>query len=202
MQSNYMYGRLRQTIEAIQQDCIKNNEKFLTRRTDQVKINLSKSISLVTASNSFFKMFVDYIEFLNNEYLTSDSFFNLTISEGLRSRVKLKESALLKLKKYQNKELESGSLSMNKCLNDLIGMRLILNKIEGNASSVRSELDELKQQKIISRWYFREDGEYRGYHCYFKANNNSFPWELQIWDTKWEIKNLNEHQRHEAEKVC
>lgn len=202
MQSEYTYEGLRRIIEAIKEDCVQSNEKFLSDRTNPVKINLSKSISKTTASNGFFKMIVDYTEFLTQEYLTSDNFFNLTINYGLRSRVKLRESILIKLKKYQTNELNSGSLSMNRCLNDLIGMRVILNGIEGSESCVRSELNELKQLGIISRWYFREDGDYQGYHCYFKLDNNSFPWELQIWDTKWQTKNLEDHKRHEAEKVC
>lgn len=200
MQLEYTYSGLERIIKTIKQNCVQNNESFFSKYDN--KINFKKSIAQVTSSNTFFELVVNYTEFLNKEYLTSDSFFNLIINEGLQCRVKLRKSILTKLNKYQNKEIDSGeSYPMIKCLNDLIGMRVILCGVMANKEQIEDELTELRNRGVIYRYYFREDGDYKGYHCYFKMNNKSFPWELQIWDKKWESKNLIEHKRHENEKI-
>lgn len=87
-----------------------------------------------------------------------------------------------------------------KTINDLMGMRIIVNQLEDNQYEIEQLLRQLRNEKIISRFYFRQDGKYRAIHCYFQTNNHYFPWELQIWDLQDAETNYYEHIQHEKRK--
>jgi len=87
-----------------------------------------------------------------------------------------------------------------KVLNDFLGTRLILPGIEDEQVALNKLLEDLRERKIISRYYVRNDGNYRATHCYLQSDNRFFPWELQIWDKKRENLNRLEHKRHVRER--
>lgn len=43
--------------------------------------------------------------------------------------------------------------------------------------------------------------EYKATHIYFKKNNYNFQWELQIWNKKDEINNINSHEKYKQEYI-
>ncbi len=81
-----------------------------------------------------------------------------------------------------------------------LGIRLVACGINDNMEEIINLLDQKKDNKIISRYYHRDDGKYHAIHCYFKKDNYSFPWELQLWDELDKKANLEDHVRHEKEK--
>ena len=192
---NYNKDSLTNLISLINESCRFANSNF----GDSNGINLSKSIQFVTSDEDFNSMLISYLNYLNNEFIVSANFIEISKC-GLRARIKERNSIYIKLKHYKERELKKGSLSLNRCLNDLMGFRVIINGLLMNQDEVKSTLDYLHEQKIIWRWYLREDGLYKGYHCYFKVDNLSFPWELQLWDSDWEDNNIKDHKRHENEK--
>ena len=120
---------------------------------------------------------------------------NLKLVNSVNTRVKALNSIQDKIEKYENKK-ESGKIPIKKCLNDIFGLRIILNK------SV--PYDEI--QKYIEKNYpvlkcikaFR--GEYKAIHVYFGNDDNmKFQWELQIWNKEDEDTNFVSHAKHKQE---
>jgi len=89
---------------------------------------------------------------------------------------------------------------VSKIINDLFGARIVLSGTEAQQERLDRLLQRLKDSQVISRYYTRHDGKYHATHCYFQSDNRYFPWELQIWDKKRELKNYSEHVRHEKER--
>lgn len=42
---------------------------------------------------------------------------------------------------------------------------------------------------------------YKALHIYFKKDNYSFPWELQIWNQIDEINNIDSHEKYKQDYV-
>lgn len=42
---------------------------------------------------------------------------------------------------------------------------------------------------------------YKAIHVYFKVDNYSFPWELQIWNKNDEMNNIYSHQKYKQDYV-
>lgn len=43
--------------------------------------------------------------------------------------------------------------------------------------------------------------DYKATHIYFKNNNFSFQWELQVWNKLDEIKNIQSHEKYKQDYV-
>lgn len=112
-----------------------------------------------------------------------------------RYRIKVFASLMTKLEYNQD-----AHRYMAKIINDLMGIRVILPNLYQNQDLLGRWLESLVAQKVISRYYFRRDGNYRAIHCYFQSQNDYFPWELQIWDLKDARQNYQEHIYHEMRK--
>lgn len=98
------------------------------------------------------------------------------------------------------REQRVGAIAVNKSLNDLIGFRIILVGVEQNTPLITELLCQKCNTRKISRFYFRDDRDYHAIHCYFKLDNYSFSWELQIWDKINKDKNLYAHEEHERQR--
>ena len=98
---------------------------------------------------------------------------------AVSARVKAPNSVEYKIQSYKTERHGSGKVPINKCINDLFGARIFLEVplsfedvygfVEENYSSKYRCIDSSKQ-------------DYKAVHIYFKENNQSFPWELQIWN--------------------
>lgn len=124
----------------------------------------------------------------------------LKYSEFLRMRVKQYDTAYHKVLAKSISEESEGEYPIIKVINDLMGMRIILPNVNDNYDHIKALLNCLKKQKIISRFYHRDDHKYHAFHCYFKKSNITFPWELQIWNQKDEQENVTAHLRHNQER--
>lgn len=87
------------------------------------------------------------------------------------------------------------SIVINKCLNDLLGCRIILdNHLELNEIFIF--LEQKYRNNNCIKVLHRENPNkhnYRAVHVYIKKDNYCLPWELQIWLEKDKIINENEH---------
>ncbi|WP_262443108.1 nucleotidyltransferase family protein, partial [Acinetobacter ursingii] len=107
-------------------------------------------------------------------------------------RVKTLESIDDKINRYS---LNTDQYPVNNWLNDIFGARIILNTQE--VEELSELLDGWQEKFGLKNWYFRDKSGYRGLHTDFKNNSNFyFAWELQIWDEKDELTNIENHEKY------
>lgn len=118
---------------------------------------------------------------------------------NIKGRIKNDDSIMLKIGKKAKQE--DGKFPINKCLNDLLGFRIIDSEYGTNIAPLKVYLDDIiKNKKARIRQMKRNNGAYSAYHVYFRGENNYFfPVELQIWDKKDEKSNLASHVIYKKE---
>ncbi len=121
--------------------------------------------------------------------------FNTNESK-INIRTKAKNSIEYKIKNYIENH-EDGKVPINKCFNDLFGIRIICentlthNEILNLVNNKYTGLKCINSSKL----------NYKATHIYFKKNNFSFQWELQIWNKVDEISNINSHEKYKQDYV-
>lgn len=169
---------------------------------DYIGINLSKKLVVdVMDPKRKHPEYMEYIfkhrSFLNEELTLYSLELNNKCCE---TRVKTQNSTESKLFKYMNgregKSNLHGEMSLNKCLNDLYGLRYIFKE---NVYTLDEVIEHVKtvfpDLKVINS---SKDG-YKGVHVYFKENNYTFPWELQIWNSADAQGNKISHSKYKQE---
>ncbi|MCQ2079775.1 MAG: hypothetical protein MJZ38_06965 [archaeon] len=147
---------------------------------------------------SFFESIYGYTTFLNQNH-KPESLFNIE-GDGylLTCRVKNQNSIQDKYNEYSMERRQKiGDVNVNKCFNDLFGIRVIYNINELKKENIQY-LEERYPIKINERSVPPNDSGY-GYtaiHIYFKEDNTTFQWELQIWLAKHRESNLKSHSHH------
>ena len=176
-------------------------EEFTAKWNDEykgVKINLRKKTikEVGGVDGPLYGDVVSYLSFLNENSplitvcLLQHGEFVFRVS----CRVKARNSVVYKMDHYTNtKEHEFGNVSVNKCLNDLFGARLILDD-----NITFEELNALVNDLGIKniRCMDSSKGDYLASHIYFRKDNKNFPWELQIWTKQNELNNLESHKMY------
>ncbi len=169
--------------EIISNKCIISNNTNI--------INLKKKYVEHLQNENNLKYIMTYRNNLVNETLKlSDKLGQLKII----SRVKTVNSIRDKINKYIFKE-GNGKYPINKCLNDIFGMRIIIS----NESDYTYICNKLNADYKNCKAYVRQDNEYEAVHFYFKVNNKMFPWELQIWKQCDEDKNKLSHSKYKQQ---
>ncbi len=129
----------------------------------------------------------------NPSIMFSDQSFESDIS----SRLKNVNSIQFKIEDYY-KNHQNGKIPINKCLNDIMGIRIILKEemtLENIIGYLKKEFPELKVINSSKK-------DYKAVHVYFgKGNNYLFRWELQIWLKKDEINNLLSHHKYKQDYI-
>ncbi|MDT2861307.1 hypothetical protein [Lactococcus lactis] len=123
-----------------------------------------------------------------------------------RLRVKQPESAINKIYHYKLTH-EDGKIPLQKCLNDLVGFRIIIDS-SFSYDDIKEYIEQSPRIKVpLMKIYVRKDYDeegklsYIGVHAYFKSGNNSFfPWELQIWKGVDEQSNEFSHTQYKAKR--
>lgn len=149
----------------------KNAPKYNFKKVEVIKIHMDEDFLLYTES---------YRNFLNQ----NSTEIQLYIEEkckniSIESRVKNSNSLLDKLERYCTSKHEDGKVPVYKCLNDLFGLRINLAE-SPDLSSLYCQL----VSKLDTKKYRLTDSSKNGYnalHVYFKFDNSTFQWELQIW---------------------
>lgn len=163
------------------------------------KINLKNTVVCDILENKvLLDAIINYREFINenNIQLVLDFKQFTTEKSKVNIRTKAKNSIEYKIKNYMENH-ENGKVPINKCFNDLFGIRIIVkdgltyNEIENLITNKYSNLKCINSSKK----------DYKATHIYFKKNNFSFQWELQIWNKIDEINNIQSHERYKQDYV-
>lgn len=158
----------------------------------------SKLVKDIEKNMEYLLDVVNYRDFLNgNEY---DKILNLSLNP-LISHVRIKQlnSIFYKFIKYLTKKIDGkkGSIPINKCFNDLFGLRIITER----KFDYEEVNDFIKKEfpfcKCINAT--RANGDYNAVHIYFKQDNMHYQWELQLWFKGDEEKNHLSHKKHKQE---
>lgn len=147
------------------------------------RINLNKEkvkrISLINDVDFYFAFFNAVSKYRENlkqltaEYPVNNSFL-------VESRVKNINSISSKIYQYINYKSEKGEVAINKCLNDLYGVRLILKRI-----SFKNEMKLIKEiieeNRLECKVINASKQKYKAIHLYLKGDSSSLRWEIQFW---------------------
>ena len=124
-----------------------------------------------------------------------NSIQGLKLNSFVSCRVKALNSIQYKIENYK-KTHENGKIPIKKCLNDLFGIRIIVEeKLEFDV--VKNFITErFKSVKCI----LSDKGDYKAIHIYFGNDDNTkFRWELQLWNIKNANKNYESHAKYKQD---
>ncbi len=127
-----------------------------------------------------------YREFLLSNNI--DTHMN-NLSQKIEARIKNKNSIQYKVESY-TKTHENGNIPLNKCLNDIFGIRIIIEE----QITQKEIMDWIKEKYPKLKCINSNKLDYRAIHIYFgKGNNSLFQWELQIWLKENKENNYKSH---------
>lgn len=106
-------------------------------------------------------------------------------------RIKIKNSVYSKIDRYNDSELK-GKVPIIKCLNDLLGIRFIIEDTDCY-NCVLNKVEENFKDKKHYKFIDSSKNGYKGYHLYIKIDNYMFPFEIQFWKKEDEKTNKNYH---------
>lgn len=120
----------------------------------------------------------------------------------IHTRTKARNSIEGKLKLYNGPKHHNGNIPINKCMNDLLGFRIIIDDefsfldIKDFVESNYSNLSGYKLKCIDS-----SKNGYFAIHIYFskEGSNYFFPWELQVWKKSDEVNNIFSHKKYKQD---
>ena len=194
-----MLEELKKLIEFIQFEYKEFNNKW-KNSGNYVKINLKNNeVRDLLENKEMLETIFNYREFINenNIQLVMDFKQFNTEKSKVNIRAKTRNSIEFKIKNYTLTH-ENGKIPINKCLNDLFGIRIVCTE-EINFDVVNSLVEkEFKNLKCIDST--KEQG-YKATHIYFKEDNFNFQWELQVWNKSDEINNINSHEKYKQDYV-
>lgn len=193
-----MLNELENLIEFIQIEYTDLSDKW-EESNYYAKINWKNTLVYELLENEkTLNIIFNYREFINenNIKLVMDfKQFNTDIAK-VNIRAKLRNSIEFKIKNYILNH-ENGEIPINKCLNDLFGIRIICKKEISNA-----QINELIRNKFPNlKCIDSSKKDYKATHIYFKKDNFSFPWELQIWNEINEKNNIYSHEKYKQDYV-
>lgn len=113
---------------------------------------------------------------------------------SVTSRVKAQNSIEFKLENYVANH-EGGRIPLKKCLNDLLGIRIVIDDEFSHQDVKRYMNEKFPEYKCIESSKL----SYIATHIYFENGNAFFPWELQIWTKKDEKSNFFSHKEYKQD---
>lgn len=193
-----MIKELERLISFIQKEYIEFNEKWQNSNYYS-KINLKNNLVCDLLENEeILNTIFNYREFINEnniQLLMDFKQFNNDEAK-VNIRAKTKNSIEYKIKNYILNH-ENGQIPINKCINDLFGIRIICTEEITNKQITELVESKFKNLKCIDS----SKQEYKATHIYFKQDNFNFQWELQVWNKVDEINNINSHEKYKQDYV-
>lgn len=196
-----MYEDFETVINGIIQCYHLTNEEWKQFRVqesyDKSKINLKRRlVTDLEHHDEIYELIWSYRKFLMSRcQMFMGLLSELSVQDmHISCRTKQQNSVVYKVHNYIQNHA-GGKVPINKCLNDLFGIRIILHKSLENREIIRY---------INQRWPNLKcrDSSKDGYvavHVYFHEDNYCFPWELQIWTQAMELGNLESHRRYKQD---
>lgn len=156
-------------------------------------VNLGKTyICSLDRGQGLYDDILGYSQLLNE--IGADISLELSqFSFGITSRVKTQNSIADKIENYKGERHEFGKIPINKCLNDLFGARIVLQETH-SFGDIHQFVSQYCPQ--VFRCIDSSKNGYRATHLYFKFDNFSFQWELQVWNEKDRVNNLLSHKQY------
>lgn len=150
--------------------------------------------------NMFYRLIKSYMNELEIFTVTSDLEFDYTELD-LRTRIKQNESVVNKLKYYRIGKEGKGAFNLNKCLNDLFGIRIIVEDFDHNCKHFKDLCDGLNVEynNKVRMMNSSKNGYYATHIYFYGEQNNYFPWELQVWNKNDMSSNVTSHASHKQE---
>ena len=193
-----MLDELDKLINFIQIEYMKLTNKW--EQSDYfIKINLKNNqVCDILEDKLILDTIVNYREFINRnsiKLLMDLKKFN-SQKATVNVRTKAKNSIEFKIRNYI-KNHENGKIPISKCFNDLFGIRIICSE-----EIIFNEILNLIKTKYINlKCIDSSKNDYKAIHIYFKKDNFTFQWELQIWKKVDEEKNINSHEKYKQDYV-
>lgn len=158
------------------------------------KYNLKNiEVREINNNNEILEKIFAYRLFINeNNIFLRQSIKKLNLNNYVDTRVKLRNSIEYKIDNYI-KNHEEGKIPIIKCLNDIYGLRIVF-KEDMEYNIIKTFVDSKYKGLLKCIDSTRPEEGYIATHIYFKKDNYSFPWELQIWDKKHELSNIKAHE--------
>ena len=186
-------------MENIIKDIIKINEvynkytkDFNERRNNVINLNKYR-VNNIYSNKDIYDLIIYYHDYMNNK---SDDIEKELRSIIDRYRVKDITSIQDKIKRYSLKP--GGSYYVGKCLNDIFGLRIIIDDMD--LDNLYNYLNNNLSSEFKITKGPNNQPTYKAIHLYFGNNdNNSFKWELQIWNKSDEMNNILSHDKYKQE---
>lgn len=190
-----MFEDLGKLIIAIQRNYARICDIWIEK--SETQINLKKKLVINAREDS---------EILNSIWmyrsLVNDELINVMFdlhqikysNSSVTSRVKAQNSIEYKLENYFTNH-EEGRIPLKKCLNDLLGIRIVIDADFSYQDVKRYMEDNFPDYKCIDSSKL----SYIATHMYFEKGNSFFPWELQIWSKKDEKNNFTSHKEYKQD---
>lgn len=202
-----MLDELEEIVDFMIKEHKKSNERW--RNSEYYsKMNLNKIKVKELLNSKKLENILNYREFINinNINLMQELKEKFAIGNTkILNRVKLKNSVEDKIVQYNTEKHENGQIPVDKCLNDLFGVRAIYDS-ELDYEIVRRFIEEKfpnNKIKCVNRNIKNDEGIliYKAIHLYFKEDNYNFQWELQIWNAENELMNFTSHEEYKQRYI-
>ena len=190
-----VFDELKELIDYIQLVYSMVTDEWLQNARE--KINLRKTqVSDIDADGTIYQSIMEYVQLLNERSADITLSLSSVCSCQVTARVKTQNSIEYKIQNYKTDRHEFGKVSINKCVNDLFGVRIILDT-PLSYEEVLTFVEEVYHGKY--RCIDSSKLDYKATHLYFRENNQSFPWELQIWNRCDVESNFASHKKYKQE---
>ena len=157
----------------------------------------NKLVKNIKEDNNILNSILSYRLFINENHLDFKIDLNdLNLSSEINSRVKAQNSIEYKINNYMSEKHNNGETPINKCFNDLYGIRIIFSN-----SITYDEIKEFVENRYEGKLKCINSSkrEYVATHIYFKKDNFSYQWELQVWDKEHEKGNIISHEKYKQD---
>lgn len=154
-------------------------------------VNLkTKKVSDIMNDSSIRKAVMEYQAYLNDIDLNNLFKHESASDFVICYRIKMQNSIEDKILRYSSEELhQNGKVPINKCLNDLFGIRVVADvsisheAIQSYINQKYSHLRCIDSSKDVQDPIKYPNIKYIATHIYYKGRNDNrlFPWELQVW---------------------
>ena len=114
---------------------------------------------------------------------------------SFETRIKNISSIFAKIYFYNNSKDEKGKVCINKCLNDLYGIRIAVPYMFFN--KLTNFINVFKKENNLKwKYYDASKNGYRAMHLYVYNNNKQVRWEIQFWLKRDYTNNRIAHAKH------
>lgn len=205
MDADTTLGQLKILIDEIIELHSQVTEKWIVyAKNNNIPLFNQKSIRVSDASGDILTAINKYDEFLARCKMLRG--FSEKSANGIvvNARVKAQNSVMEKRDDYCIYANHKGKVSINKCFNDLFGIRAIVDCDDLTLDLVKNLCDSYDCLKIENKNFELTESKenYIAIHIYIKGKgkaevvNRLFRWELQIWTSRQAENNHNQHERH------